>query len=124
MEFGKAMIGRGEIVNPCKKPLAFSIDFRSGAVTQRAFEDQGEPIAINRYLQSARHPTFPRWLRPQRLGQSFLGTCHPPHRSAGAQVCLRRMFLSHFADFCEVAESTGLEPATSAVTGRRSNQLS
>src|SRR5689334_22994797 len=33
-------------------------------------------------------------------------------------------YLSHFTRFREMAEPTGLEPATSAVTGRRSNQLS
>ena len=33
-------------------------------------------------------------------------------------------YLSHFARFRKVAEPTGLEPATSAVTGRRSNRLS
>jgi outer membrane protein assembly factor BamB len=52
-----------KIVNHDKKQHAFSIDLRSGEVTEGAFENQGEPIVPNRYIQSGSQPrilTFDR----------------------------------------------------------------
>jgi hypothetical protein len=49
-----------------------------------------------------------------------VGNCHETVTNPGDRVATWRGFTYEN----ETPESTGLEPATSAVTGRRSNQLS